>query len=761
MSKKLIITEKPSVARQFAAALGVSGNNDGYIENGQWVITWCVGHLIGLSMPEKYDESLAKWTLETLPFLPSKYKYEVLAQTAKQFKIVKQLLNRSDIDTIYNAGDAGREGEYIQRLVYQAAGIQGKKKILRVWISSQTDAALINGIKDAKLASNYDGLATAAYERAIADFAVGINLSRALSCKFGRAFNATAGTTKYIPMAVGRVMTCVLGMIVDREREIRNFKPVDYYRIDADHGDWKSHWKAVEGSRYFEADSLYNETGFKLKPVAEALLKELMRDPKLKVEKAERTAEKNTAPALFSLSELQSECTKRFKISPSQTLEIAQSLYEKKLTTYPRTDACVLSSAVADVVEENIKGLKNTLGWKEVDFVLREGRYKTIKKLKRYVDDSKITDHYAIIPTGEGSKELTGCTDLERSVYELICRRFLAIFYPPAEYAKTEIVLIHSNGERFFTSEKILTAPGYKAVYGQSEKDGKDDKSDVKGNSSLATIKTGDIVKADFSLVTSTTHPPKRFVSGDMPNVMKAAGKLIDDEELREQLKGSGIGTEATRAETISKLEHNKYIDIEKKTQIITPTQLGEAMYDIVKETVPQLLSPKMTASWEKGLSQVEQGITTAVQYRTASEKFVRSAVETIKAKESPDVTYAAKERTVVGKCPRCGRDVVEGSKGFGCVGFRDEANKCSFVLWKTNGILATGKKEVTPTMAGKLLKGESVVVTGLKSAKTGKSYSARFTMEDTGDKVDLKMSFDDLPAPKKRAGTSGRKKAK
>lgn len=754
MPKKLIITEKSSVAKQFAAALGVNGNQDGFIENGSWVITWCRGHLIGLSMPEKYDESLAKWTLETLPFLPDRYRYEVLRDSAKQFQIVKQLLNRSDVELIYNAGDAGREGEYIQRLVYQAAGIQGKKKILRVWISSQTDAELRRGIKEAKPSSAYDSLATAAYERAIADFAVGINLSRALSCKFGRAFNVNAGTDRYIPMAVGRVMTCVLGMIVDREREIRDFKQVDFYRIDADHGSWKSHWKAVEGSRYFEAPSLYNDSGFKQKADAEALIREFKQDPRLRVEKAEHSVEKNSAPALFSLSELQSECTRRFKIDPSQTLEVAQSLYEKKLTTYPRTDARVLSSAVADVVEDNIRGLKGILGWPEVDVVLKEGRYRSIKQVKRYVDDSKITDHYAIIPTGEGKESLNSCSELERSVYELICRRFLAIFYPLAEYAKTEIELIHKNGEHFFASERVLVSPGYKAIYEQPEKDEKDDSG---SNKQLAAIKKGDILQADFCLAASSTHPPKRFISGDMPNVMAAAGKLIDDEELREQLKGSGIGTEATRAETISKLEHNKYIAIDKKTQILTPTKLGESMYDIVKENVPQLLSPKMTASWEKGLAQVEQGNISAAQYRTALEKFVRAAVETIKSKEAPTVAYTQTERTVVGKCPRCGRDVIEGKKGFGCVGYKDAENKCTFTLWKTSPILETGKKSLSASQAKQLLAGKSVMINGLKSAKTGKVYGASFTLEDDGQYANLKMSFDNVPKKKLQNGRGRR----
>ncbi len=746
------------MARQFAAALGVKGNKDGYIEDGKWVITWCVGHLITLCMPEKYDEELKKWSLDTLPFLPSKYKYEVLSSTAKQYRIVKELLNRKDIGVIYNAGDSGREGEYIQRLVYQAAGVQGKKAIKRVWIDSQTDAEIKRGIKEAKPSSDYDDLAAAAYERAIADFAVGINLSRALSCKFGRAFNANAGTSRYIPMAVGRVMTCVLGMVVDREREIRNFKPVDYFKIDADHDGWTSHWKAVKGTKYFEAQSLYNETGFALKPVADALCKELSRDPRLKVLKVERKTEKQQAPALFNLAELQAECTKRYKISPAQTLEIAQSLYEKKLTTYPRTDARVMSTAVADVVENNIRGLLKITGWKaEIDPILNGGWHKTIAKSKKYVDDSKITDHYAIIPTGEGGSELSGCSDIEKKVYQLIAKRFLAVFYPPAEYAKTEIELIHSNGEHFFASEKVLMKPGYKAVYSEAKTDEDGDEKKAAGN--LASIKDGDVVSAKFKVLTSTTQPPKRYTSGSIVLAMEGAGKLIDEPELREQIKGSGIGTSATRAETISKLEHNEYIDIDKKTQIITPSKLGESMYDIVKDNVPQMLSPKMTASWEKGLAQVEQGTTSAAQYRAASEKFVKQAVEVIKAKEAPVATYNTAERTVVGKCPRCGKDVVEGSKGFGCVGFKDDP-PCKFTIWKTSALLDTGKKSISAAQAKQLLAGKSIIIKGLKS-KTGKSYDASFTLEDDGERANLKMSFDGLPAKKPSSRPTGKTAAK
>lgn len=754
MEKSLIITEKPSVARQFASALGVSGRQDGYIENERWVITWCVGHLVSLSYPEAYDPALKKWSMDTLPFLPENYRYEVLKKTAKQYKIVKELLNRRDISAIYNAGDSGREGEYIQRLVYRMAGVEGRKPIRRVWIDSQTDAEIRRGIRDARPASDYDTLSDAAYERAIADFAVGINLSRALSCKYGSAFNKRIASSRYIPLAVGRVMTCVLGMVVGREREIRDFKPEDFYKIDALHGGWTSHWKAVKGTRYFESGELYNETGLRKKETADALAAELQRDPKLTVTKLERKTEKQQAPALFNLAELQAECTKRFKISPSQTLDLAQSLYEKKLTTYPRTDARVLSSAVCKEIEKNILGLGKTTGWQdETGTVITNGWHRAIAKNKKYVDDSKITDHYAIIPTGEGAKEYSRLSDLEKKVYELIARRFLAIFYPPAVYDKVNVELRHQSGEMFFASERTLVEPGYRAIYSQPNKEG-DDEED-KPKEGLRDLKEGETVKATFKVVSSTTQPPKRYTSGSIILAMEGAGKLIDDPELREQIKGSGIGTSATRAEIIAKLEHDKYIVLNRKTQIITPTAVGEALCDIVSETVPQMLSPKMTASWEKGLSQVENGEIPASRYRAIMEDFVRKSVDRIKA--SAAISLPDKVEAVpVGKCPRCGRDVIEGRKGFGCVGYRDKENPCSFTIWKSSAILATGHKTITPAMARKLLKGESITVSGLIS-KAGKPYAAGFTLKDDGQNTRLEMSFDNVKARRSYRRTKSR----
>ena len=751
LDKSLIITEKPSVARQFAAALGVSGNQDGYIEDDRWVITWCIGHLVSLSYPEAYDPALKKWSMDTLPFLPESYRYEVLKKTAKQYKIVKELLNRRDIAVIYNAGDSGREGEYIQRLVYRMAGVEGKKQIRRVWIDSQTDAEIKRGICDAKPASAYDALSDAAYERAIADFAVGINLSRALSCKYGSAFNKRIESSKYIPLAVGRVMTCVLGMVVGREREIRDFKPEDFYKIDALHGDWTSHWKAAKNTRYFESGELYNESGLRKRETADALAAELQRDPKLTVTKLERKTEKQQAPALFNLAELQAECTKRFKLSPSQTLDLAQSLYEKKLTTYPRTDARVLSSAACKEIEKNILGLGKVTGWQvETGTVLTNGWHRAIAKNRKYVDDSKITDHYALIPTGEGTKEYSRLSDLEKKVYELISRRFLAVFYPPAVYNKVNVELRHQSGEMFFASERTLIDPGYRTIYSQPKKE-EDDEED-KPKEGLRNLKEGENVKAVFKVVSATTQPPKRYTSGSIILAMEGAGKLIDDAELREQIKGSGIGTSATRAEIITKLEHDNYIALNKKTQIITPTTIGEALFDIVSETVPQMLSPKMTASWEKGLSQVERGEISASRYRAIMEDFVRKSVERIKASASVSLPEKA-EAAPIGKCPRCGRDVIEGRKGFGCVGYRDKENPCSFTIWKSNAILATGHKSISAAMARKLLKGESITVSGLRS-KAGKPYAAAFTLKDDGQNASLEMSFDQVK-PRRSYGKS------
>ena len=716
--KKLIITEKPSVAQQFASALGVTGKHNGYIENDSYLITWCVGHLVTMSYPEVYDPALKSWSLDTLPFLPKEYKYEVIKNVRSQFNVVKECLNRKDVGVIYNAGDSGREGEYIQRLVYRMAGWNRQAKMKRVWIDSQTDDAIRCGIRDAKDASEYDRLTDAAYMRAIEDYAIGINFSRALSCKFGYEFNHKIKSSQYKPLSVGRVMTCVLGMIVDREREIRNFKPTPFFRVDAD-ASFPCHWKAVETSAFYQSPMLYDDSGFKRKEDAARLVAGFMQDKRLAVLHVQKKQEKKAAPLLFNLAELQNECSKRFKISPDKTLEVAQALYEGKLTTYPRTDARVLSSAVAVEIEKNIKGLQY-MGHKteNAQEILQKGWYKDIKKSK-YCDDKKITDHYAIIPTGQGST--SGLDELQTKVYQLIVERFLSIFYPPAEYEKIDAELIHASKERFFASEKNLTSPGYLVVTGYEEKE---------KNDALSTLQEKMILPAIFTVKDSQTSPPKRYTTGSLILAMENAGQLIEDEELRAQIKGSGIGTSATRAEIIKKLEKNGYITVNGKTQAVSSHPDGEALYDIVEENLPKLLSPKMTASWEKGLAQIENGEITKEQYRDTLYQYVADSIESIKSKQAAQQVPDESLGVIVADCPFCGGEIVTTRFGIGCSNYKTKG--CRFALSK-DMFDKMGNEQFA-----KLIAGEKTDLIGGLISKKGKTFSAVFFLEDG----EVKMEF-------------------
>ena len=729
MGKKLIITEKESVGQQFAEALGVKNKYQGYMENDEWIITWAMGHLLTLSFPEKYDEKLAKWSLEDLPFLPRNYKYEVIASKIKQFNIVCSLLKKDEVDLIYNGGDSGREGELIQRLIFMAAGIVGKKPIYRVWLNTTTTSEILRGLREAKPDSEYNNLSAAAFERSIADYAVGINLSRALSCKFGNAFNQSLNAEKYTPISVGRVMTCVLGIIVRREREIRTFKPVDYYKIDANINGITAHWKAGEKSRYYNSPLLYNDGGFADKETAKKLLAEFQSEPELRISKLEKKTEKAYAPLLYNLAELQSDCSKKYKISPDETLDIAQALYEKKLTTYPRTDARVLSSAMAAVIDRHILGVKKILKWDGlVDPIMRNGWYRGLANTK-YVNDKLIKDHYAIIPTGEA--DISDLTSQQKDVYELICRRFLSIFYPPAEYNKTNLELTHvSSSEIFTSSEKVLSKAGYLVVNGDNE--------NSKPNTAFLSFSQGQVIAGQYKLNTATTKAPPRYTSGNMVLVMESAGKFIEDEQLREQIKSSGIGTSATRAETIKKLIADEHIALDTKTQILTPTKKGELIYNIVAQTVPALLSPDMTASWERGLAQVEDGKISSEYYRSVLYKFVSESVQRIK--NNNDIKLPAGEPKIpVGKCPRCGRDVIAGSKGYSCIGYKDKEHPCNFTIWKENGLLKKSNKSVTSAMAKSLLKAGKCEVEDLVSSK-GTKYNCTLVMVDDGEHVYLNI---------------------
>ena len=668
MSKALYIAEKPSVAQEFAKALKSGGQRrDGYIESDTCVVTWCVGHLVTMSYPEKYDMKYKRWSLDTLPFLPHDFKYEVIPGVEKQFQIVKGLLNRPDIDTIYVCTDSGREGEYIYRLVAQMAGVHGKKE-KRVWIDSQTEEEIMRGIREAKDLSAYDNLSASAYLRAKEDYLMGINFSRVLTLRYGNSVSNYLNT-KYQAISVGRVMTCVLGMVVRREREIRAFVKTPFYRvlssIALEGENFEGEWRAVEGSRYFQTPYLYKENGFKEKAYAEKLIQELLVSQPLQctVEKIERKKENRNPPLLFNLAELQNVCSKLFKISPDETLKIVQELYEKKLVTYPRTDARVLSTAAAKEIYKNISGLRNYEHTAEIaQHIIEQGNYKNLAKT-RYVNDKQITDHYAIVPTGQGLNALRSVSLTAQRVYETIVRRFVCIFYPPAVYQKISLVTKIQN-ESFFSSFKVLLDEGYLKVAtnsfakrkaadamssvnragvagneGSEEEDpdtGKnggnkaDDSAedmacDTRLLAALQNLKKGDILSVDsLSIKEGETSPPKRYNSGSMILAMENAGQLIEDEELRAQIKSCGIGTSATRAEILKKLCNIKYLALNKKTQVITPTLLGEMIFDVVNCSIRQLLNPELTASWEKGLNYVAEGSITEQEYMDKLEHFVR-----------------------------------------------------------------------------------------------------------------------------------------
>ena len=678
MGKSVYIAEKPSVAQEFAKALKLNTKRrDGYLESDEAIVTWCVGHLVTMSYPEKYDPALKRWNLQTLPFIPEEFKYEVIPSVAKQFQIVSGILNREDVDTIYVCTDSGREGEYIYRLVEQEAHVEGKKR-RRVWIDSQTEEEILRGIREAKDLSEYDNLSASAYLRAKEDYLMGINFSRLLTLKYGNSISNFLHT-QYSVVSVGRVMTCVLGMVVRREREIRDFIKTPFYRvlstIDAQGHTFEGEWRAVKGSRYFESYDLYKENGFKERKKAEELIQYLQTpDDKsvnvaagmqeqsglnCRIESIEKKKEKKNPPLLYNLAELQNDCSKRFKISPDETLRIVQELYEKKLVTHPRTDARVLSTAVAKEITRNLNGLsKYPMAAPYMQDILNFGSYKTLAKT-RYVNDKQITDHYAIIPTGQGLNALSTVSSTAKGVYDLIVRRFLSIFYPPAVYQKVAIVT-KMKEESFFSSFKVLAEEGYlkvagmprrktaqtaakDSVNGNSENNNNDTNDEAGSDSSDQSLDTGlfEVIKSlkkgavlpvrALDIKEGETSPPKRYNSGSMILAMENAGQLIEDEELRAQIKGSGIGTSATRAEILKKLVNIKYLALNKKTQVITPTLQGEMIYDVVDHSIRSLLNPELTASWEKGLNYVAEGSITSDEYMRKLDHFITSRTVGVK----------------------------------------------------------------------------------------------------------------------------------
>mgnify|MGYP002584942335 FL=1 len=756
--KKLIITEKPSVAQEFARILGVSGRNDGYIENSDYVITWCVGHLVEMVYPEVYDEKYKKWKLEDLPFLPKDYKYDVIPAVSRQYDVVHKMLHREDIDTVYWAGDAGKEGQTIEENIRMYGGVREGMKELRVWIDSQTEEEIRRGIREAKPMSDYANLGKSGIMRTIEDYAMGINFSRAMSVKYGNLLNDAAGTRSYTAIAVGRVMTCVLGMVVIREREIRNFVETPFYRVVGSFTDAniEAEWKAVEGSKYFESPLLYKENGFKKQESAENLIAELSGKTAV-VESIERGTSRKKAPLLFNLAELQAECSKRFKISPDETLQVAQDLYEKKLTTYPRTDARVLSTAVAKEIGKNVsrlKGYEPVQGY--VERIMKEGLHYNIAKTQ-YTDDSKITDHYAIIPTGQLT-ELRSLNELQRSVYDLIVRRFLSIFYPAAEYQTVKLVVAVGE-EKLFAGAKALKAPGFLEIAGRKQEEEKEgsNKEDNEETDSPGLLELADqLTKGQelpvngYSLKEGSTKPPKRYTSGSMVLAMENAGQLIEDEELRAQIKGSGIGTSATRAEIIKKLVRIGYLHLNKKSQILSPEVLGEMVYEVVNMTVPALLNPKMTASWEKGLDGITRGTVIMEDYREKLEDFIRketlnmvernltsqlvAQIQPLTGKGARGI--AAKKKLGIA-CPVCGGELETTPFGYGCGNYKKDGTGCKFSV----GTIA-GRDLSEEEFKDLITKGRTDVLEGFV-AKSKKKFPASLVLEkDEEGRVNIAFDF-------------------
>ena len=738
MGKALIITEKPSVAQEFAKILKVSGRQNGYLENESYVITWCVGHLVEMVYPEEYDSKYKKWKLEDLPFLPKDYKYGVIKSVSGQYDVVHKMLHREDIDTVYWAGDAGKEGQTIEENIRNFGGVREGMQELRVWIDSQTEEEILRGIKEAKPMREYANLGKSGIMRTIEDYAMGINFSRAMSVKYGNLLNDAAGTKSYTAIAVGRVMTCVLGMVVIREREIRNFIETPFYRIVGKFTDAEieAEWKTTEESAYYASPLLYKENGFAKEEDAKAFLESLA-GKEARVSSVEKGISKKKAPLLFNLAELQAECAKRFKISPDETLQIAQDLYEKKLTTYPRTDARVLSSAVAKEISKNVSRLKGYEPVSQfVNAIMQSGTYRGIGR-SAYTDDSKITDHYAIIPTGQLT-ELNSVNGLHRQVYDLIVRRFLSIFYPPAEYQTVKFIA-KIEKESFFAGGKILKSPGYLCVLGkeaaeEKDEDGGEKEEGTNARTLLAMIEKlseNDVVPVKgMDIKEDKTSPPKRYTSGSMVLAMENAGQLIEDEELRAQIKGSGIGTSATRAEIIKKLVRVGYLNLNRKSQVLTPTMLGEMIFETVSMTVPELLNPKMTASWEKGLDGITRGTVDMGEYRAKLEDFIRretlSMAQTDRKQElikriqpltGRESRGAAAKKKLGIKCPLCDGEVETTPFGYGCSNYR--TNGCKFSIGTIAG------RDLTEEEVTKLLtEGKTEILNGFVS-KSKKKFSA------------------------------------
>ncbi|WP_438314401.1 DNA topoisomerase 3 [Candidatus Caldatribacterium sp. SIUC1] len=689
MGKKLVITEKPSVARDIARALGKFTDHREYLENAEYIITWAVGHLVGLAEPEDYDDRFRKWDLELLPIIPEVFKLKPLEKTEKRLEVIKMLSEREDTDALVNACDAGREGELIFRYIYEFLGL--KKPVFRLWLSSMTKEAIQEAFARLRPASEYELLAQAAKCRSEGDWLVGINGSRAFTSRYK------------ILLSVGRVQTPTLAILVHREREIQNFRPTPYFEVFARfrYGDltYVGKWRGGEDDRLFDKDEAE-------KVVAGVLGK------RGKVEEFSEHKTQEAHPLLYDLTELQRDANKLFGYSAQRTLDIAQRLYEHyKLITYPRTDSRYLSEDLLGQVERSVAMLTRC-GFAEFarDLPLREAL-----RDRRVFDRSKVTDHHAIIPTGEEIR-WEALKEGERKVLDLIVRRFLAVFHPPAVWMHRTI-RTRVEGETFLSKARVLAEPGWRVLYPREEEE------------FLPVVPRGeevDVVEA-WNEEKETKAPP-RYTEAALLAAMEGAGRFVEDEELREILKESGIGTPATRAAIIERLIEVGYVEREGKTLI--PTPKGMELVSLVESIpIPELASPQLTGEWEKKLNLIQKGQFTRELFMEGIKSLTWEIVAKVKAQNLEDVREA-KSRMVasrypLGPCPLCGAPVYESKVAFSCSRWKEG---CPFTVWKT----ISGKKISRQQVQKLLASGRTDRLSGFRSRK-GKRFSAVLVLSEDG----------------------------
>ena len=714
--KTLVFAEKPSVGRDIARILGANNKGKGFQEGNNYIVTWGFGHLVSLGSPEAQNPVWKKWSLDSLPMLPQKWVLSVIPSASEQFRTVAELMKREDVADLINAADAGREGELIFRLVYQHA--ECKKPFKRLWISSMTDEAIKDGFADLRPGEKYDNLARAAEGRSQADWLVGMNFTRAYTKKHNEM------------LTLGRVQTPTLAMVVNRHLEIQNFVPKDYWEISASLGDFSAIW--------FNPDAAEFPTRIDDQQRAEKLAENL-KGVKAKIGSVKKSKKKQPPPFLYDLTTLQRDANSRYGMTAADTLAVLQNLYEKKkVVTYPRTDSRYLSNDIFPTIERRLASLPGEYG-QYLDY-LRTNRP---KKEKRVFNDAKVSDHHAIIPTEKKVADVSSWPRNEQNIYDLVVRRFLAAFYPDHEYLSTQVV-VKADEESLKASGKVITAEGWRVLYpkkGQAEEkkidpEGEDEENDQ----SLPDLKKGDqreIVNTE--LLTKKTRPPAAYTESTLLQAMETAGRLVEDEELRDAMKDCGLGTPATRAEIIEKLIRVGYMTRDKKKLVPTPKGIH-----LVSLAEPEIKSPELTGNWEKRLADIARGNDSAGDFMHDIADFVETVVKSIRQSRSvarpgvsrpPRIAQAAPAsrpaRPTFGVCPACGQgQIIEGIRGFGCNRFKEG---CNYVVWKE----FHGKKLTQPAIDS-LIAGKTTRTLKGFVLEDGSTVSGKIAMNKEKNTIEL-----------------------